>query len=154
MGLIGVAFGETMHGCPARTLATAALGLMGPPGALVFLGAVLSLPPLLPLRLLCVVALIALVLAAVHHAGGGGAPHAASPGTLVLALAVTAIETALIPVDDARRRRGQTVLPRDTIFAAIMIICNGVVGICLLVGGLEASRAVVPHRGRAPASRR
>jgi Ca2+:H+ antiporter len=28
-------------------------------------------------------------------------------------------------------------LPRDTIFSAIMIICNGVIGICLLVGGVK-----------------
>jgi Ca2+:H+ antiporter len=31
---------------------------------------------------------------------------------------------------------GAAVLPRDTIYAAIMIICNGVVGLCILVGGL------------------
>jgi Ca2+:H+ antiporter len=29
----------------------------------------------------------------------------------------------------------QAAVPRDTIYAALMIICNGVVGVCLLVGG-------------------
>ena len=42
------------------------------------------------------------------------------------------------PVDDAGRRAdSRPALPRDTIFAAVMIICNGVVGVCLLVGGLR-----------------
>jgi Ca2+:H+ antiporter len=28
------------------------------------------------------------------------------------------------------------VLPRDAIYAAVMIICTGVIGLCLLLGGL------------------
>src|SRR5215475_13055511 len=109
--------------------------LWGPPAALVFLVAVLSLPPLLPLRLLCVVALIASVLAAVQHAEVVAHRTGEPLGTLVLALAVTVIETALIvsvmlaaPADNAG-------LARDTIFAAVMIVCNGIVGACLLWGG-------------------
>jgi Ca2+:H+ antiporter len=111
--------------------------LWGPPAALVFLGAVLSLPPLLPLRLLCVGALIGSVLAAVHHAEVVAHRTGEPFGTLVLALAVTAIETALILSMMLAGGEDKAVLPRDTIFAAIMIICNGVVGICLLVGGLK-----------------
>jgi Ca2+:H+ antiporter len=111
--------------------------LWGPPAAIVFLVAVLSLPPLLPLRLLCVVALIASVLAAVHHAEVVAHRTGEPLGTLVLALAVTVIETALILSMMLAGGEDKAVLPRDTIFSAIMIICNGVIGICLLLGGLK-----------------
>jgi Ca2+:H+ antiporter len=54
---------------------------------------------------------------------------------LVLAIAITIIECALIV--SMMLAGGATSLPRDTIFSAIMIICNGVVGLCLLVGSLR-----------------
>lgn len=75
--------------------------------------------------------LIATVLAAVHHfevvAERVGEPF----GTLLLALAVTAMEVALII---SLSLKGQSTLARDTVFATIMIILNGMVGICLLLG--------------------
>jgi Ca2+:H+ antiporter len=81
------------------------------------------------------VVLIATVFAAVYHAEVVAHRTGEPFGTLVLALAVTVIETALIvsvmlaaPADNAG-------LARDTIFAAVMIVCNGIVGICLLWGG-------------------
>src|SRR5262249_38972478 len=77
------------------------------------------------------------VLAAVHHAEVVAHRTGEPLGTLVLALAVTVIETALILSMMLAGGADKAVLPRDTIFSAIMIICNGVVGICLLVGGLE-----------------
>jgi Ca2+:H+ antiporter len=57
-------------------------------------------------------------------------------GTLVLAIAVTVIEASLVLSIMFSGGEGAAVLPRDTIYAAVMIICNGVVGICVLVGGL------------------
>jgi Ca2+:H+ antiporter len=54
----------------------------------------------------------------------------------VLALAVTAIETALLLSMMIAGGKDLAALPRDSIYAAVMIICNGVVGLCLLVGGL------------------
>src|SRR4051812_45399370 len=88
--------------------------------------------------LLAVVAGIGLmgtVFAAVHHAEVVAHRIGEPFGTLVLALAVTVIETALIvsimlaaPADNAG-------LARDTMFAAVMIVCNGIVGACLLWGG-------------------
>jgi len=54
----------------------------------------------------------------------------------VLALAVTAIETALILSMMIAGGADMAALPRDSIYAAVMIICTGVVGICVLVGGL------------------
>lgn len=76
------------------------------------------------------------VLAAVHHAevvaDRVGEPY----GTLVLALAVTLIEVALIVSLMAARGEAAAGLARDTVFAAVMIILNGIIGLCLLVGGL------------------
>ena len=66
-----------------------------------------------------------------------GRPPVGEPfGTLVLALAVTAIETALILSMMVAGGQEMAVLARDAIYAAVMIICTGVVGLCLLVGGL------------------
>ena len=56
-------------------------------------------------------------------------------GTLVLALAVTVIETALIISVMIAAPAEKAGLARDTVFAAVMIVCNGIVGICLLLGG-------------------
>ena len=79
--------------------------------------------------------LIATVFAAVYHAElvahRTGEPY----GTLVLAAAVTIIEVALIVSVMIAAPRGKEALARDTVFAAIMIVCNGIVGVCLLWGG-------------------
>ncbi len=75
------------------------------------------------------------VFAAVHHAEviahRVGEPY----GTLVLALAVTLIEVALIVSLMAAGGEEAAGLARDTVFAAVMIILNGIIGLCLLVGG-------------------
>jgi len=80
-------------------------------------------------------ALIACVLAAVHHAEVVAHRVGEPFGTLVLALAVTVIEVALIVSLMLSGKDGATTLARDTIFAAVMIILNGMVGLCLLAGG-------------------
>ena len=56
-------------------------------------------------------------------------------GTLILALAVTVIETALIVSVMIAAPAEKAGLARDTVFAAVMIVCNGIVGLCLLMGG-------------------
>ena len=88
------------------------------------------------LAVLCGVALMAAVIVAVHHAEVVAHRVGEPLGTLVLALAVTAIETALILSMMIAGGKDMAALPRDSIYAAVMIICNGVVGICVLVGGL------------------
>jgi Ca2+:H+ antiporter len=93
-----------------------------------------GLPGLLPA---CVLALVGAVLVAVHHAEVVAHRVGEPFGTLVLALAVTVIEVALIVSMMLAGGPDAATLPRDTIFAAIMIICNGVVGICLLVGAMR-----------------
>ena len=88
------------------------------------------------LAVLCGVALVGAVLVAVHHAEVVAHRVGEPFGTLVLALAVTAIETALILSMMIAGGEEMAVLPRDAIYAAVMIICNGVVGLCVLLGGL------------------
>src|SRR5215471_2331054 len=85
----------------------------------------------------CGVALIVAVIAAVHHAEVVAHRVGEPFGTLVLALAVTIIEVALIMSMMLAGGPDKAMLPRDTIFSAIMIICNGVVGLCLLLGNLR-----------------
>lgn len=88
------------------------------------------------LGILCGAALIAAVIVAVHHAEVVAHRVGEPVGTLILALAVTAIETALILSMMIAGGSDMAVLARDSIYAAVMIICNGVVGICVLLGSV------------------
>jgi hypothetical protein len=81
--------------------------------------------------------LAASVFAAVHHADVVAHRVGEPYGTLVLALAVTLIEVALIVSLMIAGGDDATALARDTVFAAVMIILNGIIGLCLLVGGLK-----------------
>jgi Ca2+:H+ antiporter len=81
------------------------------------------------------VVLIATVFAAVYHAEVVAHRTGEPFGTLVLALAVTVIETALIVSVTLAAPTEKVGLARDTVFAAVMITCNGIVGLCLLWGG-------------------
>ena len=85
---------------------------------------------------LCAAALIASVFAAVHHAEVVAHRVGEPLGTVVLAVAVTVIEASLVlSLMFADPGKGFAIA-RDTIYAAVMIICNGVVGVCVLVGSL------------------
>ncbi len=88
------------------------------------------------LTLVCSAALAGAVFAAVHHAEVVAHRVGEPFGTLVLALAVTAIETALILSMMTAGGDHMEYLARDAIYAAVMIICTGVVGLCLVAGGL------------------
>jgi Ca2+:H+ antiporter len=81
------------------------------------------------------IVLIATVFAAVYHAEVVAHRTGEPFGTLVLALAVTVIETALIVSVTLSAPADKAGLARDTIYAAVMIVCNGIVGACLLLGG-------------------
>jgi Ca2+:H+ antiporter len=84
-----------------------------------------------------IAALFAAVLVAVHHAEVIALKVGEPFGTLVLALAVTVIEASLIVALMLSGGPAASALARDTVFAAIMIICNGVVGLCLLLGAIR-----------------
>jgi Ca2+:H+ antiporter len=79
--------------------------------------------------------LIATVFAAVYHAEVVAHRTGEPFGTLVLAVAVTIIEVALIVSVMLAAPADKAGLARDTVFAAVMIVCNGIVGLCLLWGG-------------------
>jgi len=82
------------------------------------------------------VILFGTVFAAVHHAEVIAERIGEPYGTLLLTLAVTIIEVALIATIMLGEKT-VTTLARDTVFAVVMIVCNGLVGICILVGGLR-----------------
>jgi Ca2+:H+ antiporter len=85
---------------------------------------------------LLLVILFGTVFAAVHHAEMIAERIGEPFGTLLLTLAVTIIEVALI----ATIMLGDKPVPalaRDTVFAVIMIVCNGLVGLCIFIGGLR-----------------
>ena len=74
------------------------------------------------------------VFAAVHHAEVVAHRVGEPFGTLVLAIAVTVIEVALIVSVMLTGGPDKAALARDTVFSAVMIVCTGVVGLCLLAG--------------------
>ncbi len=82
------------------------------------------------------VILFGTVFAAVHHAEVIAERIGEPYGTLLLTLAVTVIEVALIATIMLGDKEVPT-LARDTVFAVVMIVCNGLVGICILAGGLR-----------------
>ena len=82
------------------------------------------------------VILFGTVFAAVHHAEVIAHEIGEPYGTLLLTLAVTIIEVALIATIMLGEKEVPT-LARDTVFAVVMIVCNGLVGICIFIGGLR-----------------
>src|SRR5215468_11041617 len=96
-------------------------------------------------------ALIVSVLAAVHHAEVIAHRVGEPFGTLVLALAVTIIEVSLIVSMMRSAGPAASTLARDTVFATVMIICNGVVGLCLLAGSLRHHVLAFRVEGTIPA---
>lgn len=90
-----------------------------------------DVPGLVPLL---VAGLFASVIAAVHHAEVVAHKVGEPYGTIVLALAVTAIEVALIVTMMLAGGESASGLPRDTVFAAVMLILNGIIGLSLVAG--------------------
>jgi Ca2+:H+ antiporter len=91
--------------------------------------------------------LVGAVLAAVHHAEVVAHRVGEPYGSLVLAIAVTIIEVALIVTLMVTTDKDTAGLARDTVFAAVMITLNGIVGISLLVGALKHHLAVFNPEG-------
>lgn len=108
-----------------------------PPVALVLLAATwgrdLGVVPVLLVSL----GLVASVVAAVHHAEVVALRVGEPFGTLILAVAVTVIEVALIITLMLSGGDKTASLARDTVFAAIMITCNLVIGLCLIIGPIR-----------------
>ena len=119
--------------------------------AAALLGAAAVFPLNGALALLDGIALVGAVLAAVHHAEVVAHKLGEPLGTLVLALAVTVIETSLIVSLMLAGGPETAVLARDTVYAAVMIIANGVIGLGILVGGLRHREQSFRVEGAGPA---
>jgi Ca2+:H+ antiporter len=110
---------------------------IAPPVALLALAATWGRHPGAVGLTIVAVLLAAAVLAAVHHAEVVAHRVGEPFGSLVLAVAVTVIEVALILTLMLGGGKDTSTLARDTVFAAVMITCNGIVGLCLLVGAVK-----------------
>ncbi len=116
--------------------------------AILLLGLQAQLPENLWITIITAIALISAVLSAVHHAEVIAHKVGEPFGTLILALAITIIEVALIvSLMLAEKTDGPSVLARDTVYAAIMIILTGIIGLCLYIGGLRFKEQVFIKQG-------
>jgi len=115
--------------------------------ALVIVGIHTALGASFPIAAAESVALVGTVFAAVYHAEVVAHRVGEPFGSLVLALAVTTIEVALIVSMMVSGGGDTSGLARDTVFAAVMIVCNGIVGLCLLAGGLRHREQVFQLQG-------
>ena len=75
------------------------------------------------------------VFAAVHHAEVLAVRIGDPFGAILLALAITLIEVGLVVSVMLGDGSGTGAVARDTVFSVAMIVLNGIVGLCLVVGG-------------------
>jgi len=122
-----------------------------PVASTLLLGVALYLPLNPVLALACVTALMAVVVAAVHHAEVVAHRVGEPFGTLVLALAITVIEVALVVSMMLAGGTEKATLARDSVYSAVMIICTGVVGACVLAGALRHREQSFRIEGAGPA---
>ena len=83
------------------------------------------------------VILIGAVLSAVHHAEVIAHKTGEPYGMLILSISVTVIEVSLIISMMLTGHEGSEFIARDAVFATVMIVTNGVIGLCVFVGGLK-----------------
>jgi Ca2+:H+ antiporter len=138
-------------GSRSRSFGRVPWTLIVPALALVALAAAWGSKPGNAVLALMAFLLAAAVLAAVHHAEVVAHRVGEPLGSLVLAVAVTVIEVGLIVVLMAAGRSETDALARDTVFAAAMITCNGIVGLCLVVATLRQRVATFNAEGTATA---
>jgi len=83
------------------------------------------------------ITLIGAVLSAVHHAEVIAHKTGEPYGTLVLSISVTIIEVSLIIAMMLAGHEGSEFIARDSVFATVMIVVNGVIGLCIFMGGFK-----------------
>ncbi len=93
-----------------------------------------------------ILALVGAVFTAVRHAETIEHRLGQPLGTLVLTIAVTCIEVSILSQMVLQGDDNPTVA-RETIFSAVMIVCNGLVGLCLFVGALRHREQVIQPVG-------
>jgi Ca2+:H+ antiporter len=87
-----------------------------------------------PILILAGLLLGASVFAAVHHAELLALRLGEPFGSILLSVAVTVIEVGLIASIMLAGAEGSDRVARDAVFSAVMIVLNGVVGLCLVLG--------------------
>ncbi|HOA88938.1 MAG TPA: ionic transporter y4hA [Propioniciclava tarda] len=117
-----------------------------PPLALIALALTWGSSPAGVLAALIGVLLAGSVLAGVHHAEVIAARVGDPFGSIILAIAVTIIEVGLI-VMTMSGPKAQPTLARDTVFAAVMITLNLIVGVSLLVNAGRSGEARFRSKG-------
>jgi Ca2+:H+ antiporter len=100
-----------------------------------------------PVIVIVVGILAGAVQAAVHHAEVVAHKVGELFGSLILAVAVTVIEVAMIVTLMISGGEKAQTLARDTVFAAVMITCNGILGLSLLIGALRRRVAMFNPEG-------
>src|SRR6218665_460836 len=88
-------------------------------------------------NLLAIGVLIIGVLSAVHHAEVVAHKVGEPYGTIILAIAVTLLEVSIIVSLMLTGGVGAETYARDTLFAAVMLIFNGILGLSMLVGAMK-----------------
>lgn len=88
-------------------------------------------------NMLAIAVLMVGVLAAVHHAEVVAHKVGEPYGTVILAVAVTLLEASIIVSLMLTGGLGADTYARDTLFAAVMLILNGILGLSMLVGALK-----------------
>jgi Ca2+:H+ antiporter len=91
--------------------------------------------------------LIGAVLSAVHHAEVIAHKTGEPYGTLVLAISVTIIEVSLIIAMMIAGHEGAEFIARDAVFATVMIVINGVIGLCIFMGGFKHHEMTFRNEG-------
>ncbi|MHC5656312.1 calcium:cation antiporter [Stappia sp.] len=91
--------------------------------------------------------LIISVFGAVHYAEIVSARFGQPFGSIVLATAVTVIEVSLIISMMMAPSEGDTTIARDTVFATLMLVLNGIIGLSLLIGGIRHKEQLFRSHG-------
>ena len=130
-----------LYGLPIATLILAAILQLGVAPA-----EHAAVPVRIVLSLLAIGLVFATIFVALHHAEAI-AHHFGEPyGTLVLTFAVTTIEVSVI-VSMMLHGDNNPTLARESVFSTVMIVCGGVIGLCLTLGGLRHRHQDLKRQG-------
>ncbi|HEY6632616.1 MAG TPA: ionic transporter [Rhizobiaceae bacterium] len=105
-----------------------------------------AVPVRIVLSVLAIGLVFATVFVALHHAEAIAYRIGEPYGTLVLTFAVTTIEVSVI-VSMMLHGDNNPTLARESVFSTVMIVCAGVVGACLTLGGLRHKSQELKRQG-------
>lgn len=95
---------------------------------------------------LAIIVLLTTVFIVIHHAEVLAVRLGQPYGTLLLTFAVTTVEVSIIVAMMLHGDNNPT-LARQSVFATVMIICAGVVGLCLTLGGWQHHQQGLKRQG-------